>query len=308
MKRLSSTLESFRDKGLIRQVPRRFNIMNQFIFLNGKIIPDTDANISSGDRGFLYGDGIYETLRSYNGTPFKLSEHLDRMRYSAKQLKISFGYTNKDISEWINKLIEKNCSQDAYIRITLSRGAGGGRLQMDEGIEPTILVQVKPLTPYDRRLYEEGMSLVVSNYRRSTSCPISCHKTTNLLKSIMMKEEAKKRSADEAIIVNTEEYVTECVVSNIFFVNNGKVVTPSLNTNILPGITRSTVLDICNESSIPAGEERFKVETLLNADEVFITNSLMEIMPVSKIDDTKIGKVIPGKVTQQLMSVYKNFV
>jgi len=282
--------------------------MNQFIFLNGKIIPDTDANISSGDRGFLYGDGIYETLRSYNGTPFKLSEHLGRMRDSAKQLKISFGYTNKDISEWINKLIEKNCSQDAYIRITLSRGAGGGRLQMDEGIESTILVQVKPLTPYDRRLYEEGMSLVVSNYRRSTSCPISCHKTTNLLKSIMMKEEAKKRSADEAIIVNTEEYVTECVVSNIFFVNNGKVVTPSLNTNILPGITRSTVLDICNESSIPAGEERFKVETLLNADEVFITNSLMEIMPVSKIDDTKIGKVIPGKVTQQLMSVYKNFV
>jgi len=282
--------------------------MNQFIFLNGKIIPDTDANISSGDRGFLYGDGIYETLRSYNGTPFKLSEHLGRMRDSAKQLKISFGYTNKDISEWINKLIEKNCSQDAYIRITLSRGAGGGRLQMDEGIESTILVQVKPLTPYDRRLYEEGMSLVVSNYRRSTSCPISCHKTTNLLKNIMMKEEAKKRSADEAIIVNTEEYVTECVVSNIFFVNNGKVVTPSLNTNILPGITRSTVLDICNESSIPAGEERFKVETLLNADEVFITNSLMEIMPVSKIDDTKIGKVIPGKVTQQLMSVYKNFV
>ena len=231
--------------------------MSNFIFLNGKIISDTDGNISSSDRGFLYGDGIYETLRSYKGIPFKLYEHLERMRHSAKQLRISFDYTNEDIDGWIKELFMKNHSQDAYIRITLSRGTGGGRLQMDDNIEPTTMVQVKPLTPYDRRLYEGGMSLVVSNYKRSTSCPISCHKTTNLLKSIMMKEEANKRSADEAIIVNTDEYVTECVVSNIFFVNNGRVVTPSLNTNILPGITRRTVLDICKESSIPAGEECF---------------------------------------------------
>ncbi len=279
--------------------------MSNFIFLNGKIVPDTVADISSADRGFLYGDGIYETLRSYKGKPFKLSEHLERIRHSAKQLKIPFDYTNADIGEWINELLEKNHTQDAYIRITLSRGAGGGRLQIDDNIEPTTLVQAKPLTPYDRRLYEEGMSLVVSNYRRSTSCPISCHKTTNLLKSIMMKEEANKRSADETIIVNTDEYVTECVVSNIFFVNNGRVVTPSLNTNILPGITRRTVLDICKESSIPAGEERFKIETLINADEVFITNSLMEIMPVSKIENYDIGEAMPGKITQQLMNAYK---
>ena len=281
------------------------HIMTNSIFLNGKIIPDTDGNISSGDRGFLYGDGIYETLRSYKGIPFKLYEHLERMRHSAKQLRISFDYTNEDIDGWIKELFMKNRSQDAYIRITLSRGTGGGRLQMDDNIEPTTMVQVKPLTPYDRRLYEEGMSLVVSNYKRSTSCPISCHKTTNLLKSIMMKEEANKRSADEVIIVNTDEYVTECVVSNIFFVNNWRVVTPSLNTNILPGITRRTVLDICKESSIPASEECFKVETLLNADEVFITNSLMEIMPVSKIENYDIGEVIPGKITQQLMNAYK---
>ena len=282
--------------------------MSNFIFLNGKIISDTDGNISSSDRGFLYGDGIYETLRSYEGTPFKLSEHLERLRHSAKQLKISFGYTNEDIGKWITELIEKDCSQDAYIRITLSRGAGGSRLQMDEDIEPTTMIQVKPLTPYDKSLYDGGMSLVVSHSRRSTSCPISCHKSTNLLKSILLKEEAKKRSAHETIIINTDEYVAECVVSNIFFVNNGRVVTPSLDTNILPGITRSTVLGICKESCIPAGEERFKVETLLNADEVFITNSLMEIMPVSKIENYDIGEAIPGKITHQLMNAYKHFV
>ena len=280
----------------------------KFIFLNGKIIPDTDANISSGDRGFLYGDGIYETLRSYNGKPFKLAEHLERMRHSAKQLKISFEYSNDDIGERINELIEKNCSQNAYIRITLSRGTGGVRLQMDDNIKPTTLIQVKPLTPYDKKLYEEGMSLVVSNCRRSTSCPISCHKTTNLLKSILLKEEAIKKSAHEAIILNTDDYVTECVVSNIFMVSGGIVVTPSLGTNILPGITRRTVLDICRDSSIPVSEDRFRIEALVKADEVFITNSLMEIMPVSKIDDSKIGKTIPGKITQQLMSAYKRLI
>ncbi|MDP6925260.1 MAG: aminodeoxychorismate lyase [Candidatus Scalindua sp.] len=282
--------------------------MNQFFFLNGKIIPDSDAYISSADRGFLYGDGIYETLRSYNGKPFKLSDHLERMRHSAKQLRISFSYTNENIGEWINELIELNCSQDAYIRITLSRGTGGGRLQMDDNIEPTTMIQVKPFTPYDSKLYDEGMSLVVSNSKRSTTCPISSHKSTNLLKSILLKEEAKKRSALESIIINTDEHVAECVVSNIFFVNNGKAVTPSLDTNILPGITRRTVLDICKESSIPTSEERFKVEALLNAEEVFITNSLMEIMPVSKIENYKIGETIPGKITQRLINAYKHFV
>ncbi len=278
----------------------------KFIFLNGKIIPDTDGNISSGDRGFLYGDGIYETLRSYSGKPFKLTEHLERMRHSAKQLRISFEYTNSDIGEWINELIEKNRSPDAYIRITLSRGTGGGRLQMDDNIDPTILIQIQPHTPYDRKLYEEGMSLVVSNCRRSTSCPISRHKSTNLLKSILLKEEANKKAAHETIILNTDGYVAECVVSNIFMVCGGSVITPSLDTNILPGITRSTVLDVCNVNGISTSEERFEIDKLVNSDEVFITNSLMEIMPISRIEDSKIGKVIPGKITQLLMSAYKD--
>jgi branched-chain amino acid aminotransferase group I len=282
--------------------------MSNFIFLNGKIISDIDANISSADRGFLYGDGIYETLRSYNGKPFKLADHLERMRHSARQLKISFDYTNADIGERINELLEKNHTQDAYIRITLSRGSGGGRLQMDDNIEPTILIQVKPFSPYDSKLYDEGMSLVVSNYKRSTSCPISRYKSTNLLQSILRKEEANKKSAHETIVLNTDGFVAECVVSNIFMVSAGSVVTPSLDTNILPGITRRIVLDICKNSGILSSEEHFKIDVLIKADEVFITNSLMEIMPVSRIDDTKIGKTVPGRITQQMMNAYKRFV
>ncbi len=285
-----------------------FNIMTKSIFLNGKIIPDTEGSVSTGDRGFLYGDGIYETLRSYNGKSFKLAEHLERMRHSAKQLRIAFDYTNEDIGEWVNELIEKNRSQDAYIRITLSRGTGGNRLQMDDNIDPTILIQVKPYTPYDKKLYAEGMYLVISSCRRSTSNPIYCHKSTNLLTSILLKEEANKKSAHDEIILNTDGYVAECIVSNIFMVSGGSVITPSLDTNILPGITRKTVLDICKESGIPTAEKLFKIEALLNADEVFITNSLMEIMPVSRVEDSKIGEKIPGKITQQLMSAYKNLI
>ena len=282
--------------------------MSNFIFLNGKIISDADANISSADRGFLYGDGIYETLRSYNGKPFKLADHLERMRDSARQLKISFDYTNADIGERINELLENNHTQDAYIRITLSRGSGGGRLQMDDNIEPTTLIQLKPFSPYDSKLYDEGMSLVVSDYKRSTTCPISRYKSTNLLQSILRKEEANKKSAHETIVLNTDGFVAECVVSNIFMVSAGSVVTPSLDTNILPGITRRIVLDICKNSGILSSEEHFKIDVLIKADEVFITNSLMEIMPVSRIDDCKIGNSVTGRITQQLMNAYKRFV
>ncbi len=280
--------------------------MTNYIFLNGKIIPDTEGSISTGDRGFLYGDGIFETLRTYNGKPFKLAEHLKRMRCSAEKLKIIPAYTNTEISESITKLLEKNSVQDAYVRITLSRGEGGSALQMGDSLKSTMLIQAKSLTPYDEKLYNKGMSLIVSGHRRSTTSPIYSHKTTNLLTSILLKEEARGRSAHDSIVLNTDGYVAECIVSNIFMVADGSVVTPSLDTNILPGITRSTVLDICRDSGIPAREECFKIETLIKTEEIFITNSLMEIMPVSRIDDYQIGKEVPGKITQQLMSAYNN--
>jgi len=280
----------------------------KYIFFNGKTIPDTEGCISPDDRGFLYGDSIFETLRTYNKKPFKLAEHLERMRCSAEKLKILPVYTNAEISESITNLLEKNSVQDAYIRITLSRDTGNNGLGINDNLKSTILIQVKSFMPYERKLYDEGMSLIVSRHRRSTSCPISSHKTTNLLTSILLKEEAKRKSANEAIVINTDGYVAECVVSNIFMVNNGSVITPSLDTNILPGITRETVLDICKNSGIPAREEFLKIESLIKAEEVFITNSLMEIMPVSRIGDYQIGKTVQGKITRQLMNAYKNLI
>ena len=257
------------------------------------------------DRGFLYGDGIFETLRTYNDVPFKVTEHLERLRSSSKRLKIPFEYTIEGLSKNIKELITTNNIPDAYIRITLSRGPGNNGLAISEGPNPTLLIQSKPFTPYQEELYKNGMDLIVSNVRRSTSCPISCHKTTNLLTSILLKEETKKESAGEAIILNTDGYVAECVISNIFIVNGKNVVTPPLDTNILPGITRRTVLEICRDKGINAKEERFKIDALTNADEIFITNSLMEIMPVHEVKENTKSKSVPGEITSQISDAYK---
>ena len=219
-------------------------------------------------------------------------------------LKIPLEYTDAELCDTIHGLVKINNTPDAYIRITLSRGFGCQGLVMNDNPKSTLLIQVRPHTPYRKELYEKGMSLIISKARRSTSCPIASHKTTNLLTSILLKDEAKRRSADEALILNTDNEVAECTVSNIFMVQNGNVITPSLETNILPGITRKTVLNICKDKKYPVKEERFKAEVLLQADEIFLTNSLMEIMPVASIDDNVTGKCVPGEITSELTNAY----
>jgi branched-chain amino acid aminotransferase len=279
--------------------------MKDYIFLDDSIISEKEGYITTKDRGFLYGDGIFETLRTYNENPFKLTEHLNRLRSSAQKLRIPFVFTDEYLRNVVHTLIKKNNIPDAYIRITLSRGSGSRGLVMNDHSKPTLLIEVKALAPYPKELYEKGMSIIVSETKRSTSCPISCHKTTNLLTSIMVKEEVKSRSADDALLLNTDNDVIECTVSNIFMVKEKSVITPPLDTNILPGVTRKTVLDICQKMNLPTKEERFRVEILLNADEVFITNSLMEIMPISRIEENVIGKSVPGKTTSALMNAYR---
>lgn len=284
-----------------------------YIFLNNKIVKEEEAFVSTSDRGFLFGDGLFETLRSYSGHVFKVDEHVLRMQSSANALKIPFDYSGDDIKRVINDLITKNELSDAYIRITLSRGAGvpGAGFRIPDGgagtsvNSPTFIIFVKPLTGYPSRLYIHGMSLVISKYQRSVSCPVSSHKSANFLTNILARDEASQKGADEVIILNSEGAVAECSASNLFIVENGDVITPPLNVNILPGITRKSVLDICSENGTTTKEEAFGVDRLMQADECFITNSLMEIMPVSKIEDSVIGKQVPGRLTECLMRDYR---
>ena len=279
--------------------------MSYFIFLNGKIVEGTDSHLSTVDRGFLYGDGLFETIRTYNKKPFRLEDHVVRLSNSARFLEIPFNYTVQQISEILEELLIRNDLNNAYVRMTLSRGAGVNGFFPAEKCAPTFIVCTKPLVSYPLSLYETGMLLITSSIHRSTTCPISNHKTLNFLTNYIIKKEAMERAAHDAIILNTNDYVTECTVSNIFIVEGRTVLTPSINACILPGITRKVVLELCKAKDISISEEFFNLKKVLGADEVFVTNSIIEIMPVSRIDGKPIGKSIPGTITKLLQNEYR---
>lgn len=276
-----------------------------YVYLNGDVVRKEEAVVSIRDRGFLYGDAVFETLRSYDGRPFMLKDHLERLMASVQTLRIRTEHTADQLKQAVMHLLEVNRLRDAYIRITLSRGEGGEGLTPLETSRSTLLIENRPFRPYPDELYRKGIQLIISDYRRSTTNPITYHKTANFLTAILARQEALKKGGHDAVFVNTEGNVCEGTVWNIFMVEDSRVVTPSVTANLLPGITRKVVLKICSENGINASEELFHTSRLLYADEVFITNSLMGIMPVATVDGHRIGTKVPGGITQRLMEAYK---
>ncbi|HHT9111642.1 MAG TPA: aminodeoxychorismate lyase [Candidatus Brocadiaceae bacterium] len=280
----------------------------KFVFLNDTIVEDTAGHLSTYDRGFLYGDGLFETVRAYSKKPFRLDDHIERLSNSAKYLEIPFLQTTQKIHNIIEQLLELNNVTDAYIRMTLSRGWGVNGFFPAQKCYPTFVVHVKEISLYPDALYKTGMSLIISPVRRSTSCPISRHKTLSYLTNYLQKKEAIQRGVHDVLILDTDGYIAECSVSNIFIVEKGVVITPSLMANILPGVTRKIVMELCTKNGIHVSEELFGLERVLNADEIFLTNSLMEIMPVSQIDGKPIGRRVPGATTMTLQERYQELI
>ncbi|HHT9127010.1 MAG TPA: aminodeoxychorismate lyase [Candidatus Brocadiia bacterium] len=283
--------------------------MNYLIYLNGKTVPENEACISIRDRGFLYGDGLFETIRAYNGNAFRLDAHLDRLFTSAKEFKIHLNYTPIQLRSAVQNLLTLNKLTDAYIRITLSRGTPTNPKSQipnpKKGFQPTLVIETKPLTPYPQEYYKHGISIIVSKTRISASWPLAAHKTLNFMNNILSREDANSKGAQEVLFLNTDGHVAECSVSNIFLVKNNEIITPSLTANILPGITRKTVLEVCKQNGIVAREELFNLERLIAADEVFLTNSLMEVMPVATIDKHSLSLPVPGRLTKRIMEAYR---
>src|SRR3990172_4583331 len=207
--------------------------MPNLIFLNDKIVKDTEGLLSTLDRGFLYGDGLFETLRAYEKKPFRLEDHVTRLSNSAQYFNIPFRYTSQQIRQIIEQLLAANNLQDAYIRMTLSRGLGVNGLISTGTCTPTFVIHAKPLAVYPASLYKTGVSLITSHIRRSTTCPLLRHKTLNFLANYLIKKEAVDKGVHDTLILNTDNHVAECTVSNIFIVEKNTVITPSLNTNIL---------------------------------------------------------------------------
>jgi branched-chain amino acid aminotransferase len=275
------------------------------IYLNNKLVPRNRALVSVFDHGFLYGDGIYETLRAYKGVVFKIEEHIDRLFRSASLINLSIPKTPDEIKRAVYKTMRANKLKEAFIRITISRGPGPIGLDTELCPKPTFVIVSNPFEEYPREYYQKGVKIAIVNIRRNFRQALDPKiKSLNFLNNILANIEAKKRGAYEAIMLNYRGYIAEGTVTNIFFVKNDTLCTPALDIGLLDGITRRTILDIAKELGIKTKEGRFRCEDVYNAQEVFISSTTKEVMPVAEVDNVKIGRGA-GKITKMLHHAYK---
>jgi branched-chain amino acid aminotransferase len=276
-----------------------------WIYLNDKFVPEHDAVISVFDHGFLYGDGVYETIRSYGPRLFMRDQHLSRLFRSAEAIGLTIPIPLKEWADILHEAMARNNvgtdQQDAYLRITVSRGAGDIGLNPALCPSPTVVVMTKPLVPPASELYENGVTIIVASTKRNLPSALPPQmKTLNFLNNILAKREALAAGAFESILLNWEQHLTECTISNLFFVADGRLRTPALECGLLDGITRGIVIRLAEELHMRVEEGHFTVAQLYQADECFLTNTSMEIMPVSMVDTRRISSGNSGSVTSKL--------
>ncbi len=274
-----------------------------YVYLNGKIVPSKEAVISVFDHGFLYGDGIYETMRVYDRVIFKLHEHLQRLFRSASMIGLTIPLEFDPLKISIYETLIANGFRNAYIRVTVSRGRGAIGLDPDLCADPTIVIIVQEFKEYPQAFYKDGISIIVADTKRNLKEAIDPRiKSLNFLNNILAKIEAKKRGAYEAIMLNVDGKLTEGTISNLFFYKDGVLCTPSLDCGILDGITRGMIIDLAGREDLRVEEGKFTSGDLYSAEEVFLTNTTMEAMPVSKVDDRSYAE---GKIAKLLRKAYK---
>ncbi|MEW6587467.1 MAG: aminotransferase class IV [Nitrospirota bacterium] len=274
-----------------------------YVYLNGKILPAREAAVSVFDHGFLYGDGIYETLRVYDGVIFRMDEHIQRLYRSASLIGLTLPMDADRLKIALYETLIANKLRNAYVRLTVSRGPGSIGLDPDLCSEPTVVIIAQDMKPYPRAYYDQGIDLIIAATRRNLKEAISPRiKSLNFLNNILAKIEAKKQDAYEAIMLNADGHLTEGTISNLFFCVDETICTPSLDCGILDGITRGIVIDLALREGIAVREGLFTKEDLYHAREVFITNTSMEVIPVSKIDD----RIYPvGETAKFLRKLYR---
>jgi branched-chain amino acid aminotransferase len=279
------------------------------IYINGEFYPREKALVSVFDHGYLYGDGIYETLRTYGGRVFKLEEHAERLSRSAGKIFLGLPFDEAGMAVAVQDTLKNNGldvpDKDAYIRVTVSRGPG--ELGLDPGLcpKPTVVIIAKEFKGYPPEMYEEGIKVSIAGTRRNPPSSLDpAIKSTNFLNNILAKVEAGNAGAYEAIMLNQDGYVAEGTISNVFMVSGGILLTPPEDAGILMGVTRGFIIGIAKRLGIPVKEELITPESLSAADEVFITNTTMEVMPVTTIDGGKVGTGRVGDMVKRLRNAY----
>ncbi|HUU11056.1 MAG TPA: aminotransferase class IV, partial [Phycisphaerae bacterium] len=278
------------------------------MYVAGEFVPMTEARVSALDAGLLLGAGLFETLRTYGGRPFRLAAHLARLRASGTVLRIFVKETDEAVAEVIDRLVCANGAPDARVRLTATRGSLTDELDDDEAPAATLLATAGPMTPYPAEFYEQGVTVVVSDIRANETDPSTYHKTTGYMTNLLALRDAHRARAAEAIRFNTKNRLAEGAISNIFLVRDGRLLTPPVEEGLLAGITRAAVLEVAAETGVPAQQQALAVQDLLAADEVFLTNAIMEVMPVARFEQHEVGTGLPGPVTRQLAEAYRALV
>jgi len=275
------------------------------VYINGEFVPASQAKISVFDHGFLYGDGVFEGIRAYNGRVFKLKEHIDRLYDSAKAIDLKIPISKEEFMEIILETLRRNKLRDAYIRPIVTRGIGDLGLDPRKCEGPTIIVIAQPWGKLYGDLYEKGLKAVTVTVRRNAidSLPPNI-KSLNYLNNILAKIEANAKGGDEAIFLDHNGYVSEGSGDNIFIVKNGVVISPPTINN-LRGITREVVIELLEKLKIPFKEANISLYDLYTADEIFVTGTAAEICPITWVDGRIIGDGKPGKITKMLMEEFR---
>ena len=276
------------------------------VYLNGKFVDQSKAAVSVFDHGLLYGDGVFEGIRSYDGLIFKLRQHIDRLYESAHTIMLAIPMTKAALIEVVKQSLRVNRLHDAYIRLVVTRGVGDLGLDPRKCARPTIFVIADKIQLYPKSLYERGLALITVATQRNVPEALNPQiKSLNYLNNILAKIEAINAGYEEAIMLSHSGYVTECTGENLFIVKGRQLLTPPPYIGVLRGITRGTVMDLGARARLTVREEMLTRHDLFNADEVFLTGTAAEIVPVVKIDGRRIGSGRPGAVTKQLQAAFR---
>ena len=268
------------------------------VFLNGEFLPESEAVVPVSDRGFLYGDGLFETLRIIRGRPFRLGQHLERLSRGSEFLKIKIPHTPKEIQKFAEQLADKNGLKDAVLRITLTRGSGERGYSPKGADQPTLVMTLHPAPPLDDLV---EWALITSSYRIPASDPISSFKTTSKLLHVMARLEAEEKGANEALLINTNGEVAEATSGNLFWIYHDNVCTVPTGRGVLPGITRAIILEICQSMELETSKRVIKPEALRNSQGIFISQSVLGIVPVTSFDGVPVE---PSPLVDQIAHNY----
>ncbi len=279
------------------------------IYLNGKFVPKEEAKVSVFDHGFLYGDGVFEGIRAYEGKVFKLREHIERLYASARAISLEIPISQEEMVKATLETVRVNGIRDGYIRIVVSRGEGDLGLDPQKCPNPTVVIIADKIAIYPEEVYREGMRIITVSTRRNPPQALNPNiKSLNYLNNILAKIEANRAGVPEAIMLSIDGYVAEATGDNIFVVKNGVLATPPLYVGALPGITRQVVMQLARERGLPTEERVFTLYEVYTADECFLTGTAAEVVPVVEVDGRKIGEGVPGRITLLLMEAFHNYV